>query len=176
MDQSGYRMKGASYSYLQARAEEARRFQRALKELWGLGRHETVVFQDETGFSLNTRLERGWAKRGQRLSIATTSCHYTRLNLSGWVAPLLGRRGMTSTVRGNREGFLEALRHLYRRLHGYTALCGPCTVAKGKARGRVPPYPSTVAFGPLASFPAQHEPEGKDLATDPLQGHDESLV
>jgi len=78
------------------------------------------VFQDETGFSLHPRLGRGWAKRGQRLRIATTRCHHTRLNLSGWVAPTLGRRGMISTVRGNREGFLEALRHLYRRLRGYT--------------------------------------------------------
>jgi len=79
-----------------------------------------VVFQDETGFSLHPRLGRGWAKRGRRLRIATTSCHHSRLNLSGWVAPLLGRRGMISTLRGNRQGFLEGLRHLYRRLRGYT--------------------------------------------------------
>jgi transposase len=79
-----------------------------------------VVFQDETGFSLHPRLGRGWAKRGQRLRIATTSYHHSRLNLSGWVAPLLGRRGMIATLRGNREGFLEGLRHLDRRLRGYT--------------------------------------------------------
>jgi len=79
-----------------------------------------VVFQDETGFSLHPRLGRGRAKRGQRLRIATTSCHQARLNLSGWVAPLLGRRGLISTARGNREGFLQGLRHLYRRLRGYT--------------------------------------------------------
>jgi transposase len=79
-----------------------------------------VVFQDETGFSLHPRLGRGWAQRGQRLRIATTSSHHSRLNLSGWVAPLLGRRGMISTVRGNRQGFLQALRHLYSRLRGYT--------------------------------------------------------
>lgn len=79
-----------------------------------------MVFQDETGFSLHPRLGRGWAKRGERLRIATTSCHHARLNLSGWVAPLLGRRGMISVARGNREGFLRTLQHLYARLRGYT--------------------------------------------------------
>ena len=78
------------------------------------------MFQDETGFSLHCRLGRGWAKRGQRLRIVNSSRHRTRLNLSGWVAPMLGRRGKISTVRGNREGFLESLRHLSRRLGGYT--------------------------------------------------------
>ena len=79
-----------------------------------------MVFQDETGFSLHPRLGRGWAKGGRRLRIATASGHHSRLNLSGWVAPLLGRHGMISTRRGNREGFLQGLRHLYRRLRGYT--------------------------------------------------------
>lgn len=37
MHQLGYRMKRASYSYLQARAEEARRFQRVLKKTPGPG-------------------------------------------------------------------------------------------------------------------------------------------
>jgi hypothetical protein len=50
------------------------------------------VFQDETGFSLHPRLGFGWARRGQRLRVPTTSQHNRRLNLSGWVAPLLGRR------------------------------------------------------------------------------------
>lgn len=63
---------------------------------------------------------RGWAKRGQRLRIPTTSQHRERLNLSGWVAPLVGRSGMVKTPRGNRAGFLRGLRHLYRRLRGYT--------------------------------------------------------
>ena len=63
---------------------------------------------------------RGWAKRGQRLRIPTTSQHRERLNLSGWVAPLLGRYGLVKTPRGNRAGFLVGLRHLYRRLRGYT--------------------------------------------------------
>jgi transposase len=79
-----------------------------------------VVFQDESGFTLHPRLGRGWAKRGQRLRVATTSCHRTRLNLSGWVAPQLGRRGLIPTARGDREGFLRALRHLYGRRRGYT--------------------------------------------------------
>jgi len=46
--------------------------------------------------------------------------HRERLNLSGWVVPLLGRYGMVRTPRGNREGFLIGLRHLYHRLRGYT--------------------------------------------------------
>jgi transposase len=63
---------------------------------------------------------RGWGKRGQRLRIPTTSQHRERLNLSGWVAPLLGRTGLIRTPRGNRAGFVVALRHLARRLRGYT--------------------------------------------------------
>lgn len=78
------------------------------------------MFQDETGFSLHPRLSRGWAKMGQRLRILTTSQHRERLNISGWVAPLLGRYGMIKTQRGDRQGFRNVLRHLYRRLKGYT--------------------------------------------------------
>jgi hypothetical protein len=77
-----------------------------------------VVFEDETGFTLHPRLGFGWARRGQRLRVPTTSQHHTRLNLSGWVAPLLGRHGMIRTEHGNREGFLDVLRDLYRRLRG----------------------------------------------------------
>jgi transposase len=78
------------------------------------------VFQDETGFSLHPRLSRGWGKIGQRLRILTTSQHRERLNISGWVAPLLGRYGMIKTQRGDRQGFLDVIRHLYRRLKGHT--------------------------------------------------------
>ncbi|MBI2848754.1 MAG: transposase [Chloroflexi bacterium] len=80
---------------------------------------ETIVFQDETGFSLHPRLGRGWAKRGQRLRVPTTSQHHERLNLSGWVAPLLGKKGLIRTDRGNREGFLKVLAHMLQRLSGY---------------------------------------------------------
>jgi len=79
-----------------------------------------VVFQDETGFTLHPRLGRGWARIGRRLRIPTTSQHQKRLNVSGWVAPLLGRYGMVQTERGDREGFLKILGCLYRRLRGYT--------------------------------------------------------
>lgn len=54
------------------------------------------------------------------MRIPTTSQHRERLNLSGWVAPVLGRYGMVRPPRGNRAGFLTTLRHLYRRLKGYT--------------------------------------------------------
>lgn len=79
-----------------------------------------MVFQDETGFTLHPRLGRGWARIGQRLRIPTTSPHQKRLNISGGVAPLLGRYGMVQTERGDREGFLKVLGQLYRRLRGYT--------------------------------------------------------
>ena len=62
----------------------------------------------------------GWAKQGQRLRVATTSQHRERLNISGWVAPVLGRYGKVRTEQGNTEGFLQVLRHLYRHLRGYT--------------------------------------------------------
>lgn len=81
---------------------------------------ETVVFQDETGFTLHPRLGRGWARIGQRLRVVTSSQHRQRLNISGWVAPLQGRYGLVRTERGDREGFLTVLKHLYRRLGGYT--------------------------------------------------------
>jgi len=79
-----------------------------------------VVFQDETGFTLHPRLGRGWAKRGEPYRVPTTSQHQQRLNLSGWVAPLLGRFAIIRTERGNREGFLQVLAHLCRRLREYT--------------------------------------------------------
>jgi transposase len=79
-----------------------------------------MVFEDETGFTLHPRLGMGWAKKGQRLRIPTTSQHHKRLNLFGWVAPLLGRKGLLRQPQGNREGFVNCLKHLYRRLKGYT--------------------------------------------------------
>ncbi len=94
-------------------------FKGSLKKLRNLKPNETVVFQDETGFSLHPRLGRGWAKRGQRLRVPTNSQHHERLNLSGWVAPLLGTKGLIRTARGNREGFLEVLTHILEGLKGY---------------------------------------------------------
>ena len=69
---------------------------------------------------MHPRLGRGWAKKGVRLKIPTNSQHHKRLNIFGWVAPLLGRVGMVRTANGNREGFLDCLNNLYRRLRGYT--------------------------------------------------------
>jgi transposase len=42
-----------------------------------------------------------------------------RLNVFGWVAPLLGRKGMIRVPNGNRDGFLQCLKHLYSRLKDY---------------------------------------------------------
>jgi hypothetical protein len=52
----------------------------------------------------------------------TTSQHQQRLNVSGWVAPLLGRIGIVQTERGNRDGFIEVLKHIYHRLKKHTIL------------------------------------------------------
>ena len=65
---------------------------------------------------MHPRLGRGWAKAGERLRILTASDHHQRLNVSGWVAPLLGRYGMIRTEKGDRQGFLKLLVHLYGRL------------------------------------------------------------
>jgi hypothetical protein len=48
-----------------------------------------------------------------------TSQHQKRLNVSGWVAPLVSCL-VIQTERGNREGFSKALQHLYSRLRGFT--------------------------------------------------------
>lgn len=82
--------------------------------------NETIVFQDETGFTLHPRLGRGWSKKGRRLKVLTTSQHQKRLNVSGWVAPLLGRNGMVRTEKGNSVGFLKVLKHLYQTLRHRT--------------------------------------------------------
>jgi len=77
------------------------------------------VFEDETGFTLHPRLGRGWGKVGQRLRVLTTSQHRKRLNVFGWVAPLLGKMAVLRSPEGNREGFLACLSQLYRRLQSY---------------------------------------------------------
>jgi len=77
------RMKRASYFYVQARSEDARRFRRLLEKLRNLKPGETIVFQDETVFSLHPRLGRGWAERGKPSKVPSTSQNRKRLNLSG---------------------------------------------------------------------------------------------
>lgn len=61
----------------------------------------------------------GWGKKGKRLRIPTTSQHRNRLNVFGWVAPLLGRKGLIRSPQGNRHGFIRCLKHLYQHLKGY---------------------------------------------------------
>jgi transposase len=68
---------------------------------------------------LHPRLGIGWGKKGKRLRIPTTSQHRNRLNVFGWVAPLLGRKGLIRFPQGNREGFIRCLKHLYQHLKGY---------------------------------------------------------
>lgn len=78
------------------------------------------MFEDETGFTLHPRVGRVWAKKGRRVCIPTTSHHSTRLNIFGWVAPLLGKSGLVKAPKGNRSGFLNCLKHLYCKMRGYT--------------------------------------------------------
>lgn len=78
------------------------------------------MFEDETGFTLHPRLGRVWAKKGERVRIPTTSHHSRRINIFGWVAPLLGRNGLVKMPKGNRDGFLSCLKHLYRTLKRHT--------------------------------------------------------
>jgi len=77
------------------------------------------VFEDETGFTTHPRLGMGWAKRGKRLKIPTTSIHNKRVNIFGWVAPLIGRAGIVRTDNGNRECFLKCLRDIRKKLRGF---------------------------------------------------------
>jgi len=78
-----------------------------------------VVFEDETGFTLHPRLGRGWAKRGKADRIPTKSQHKKRLNLAGWVTPILGRYSFVRIERADRIGFMKVRDNLYKRLRGY---------------------------------------------------------
>lgn len=62
---------------------------------------------------------RGWAQKGQRLRVPTTSQHRARLNLFGWVAPLSGKKGLIRAVQGNTDGFLAVLQHIWKKFPGY---------------------------------------------------------
>jgi len=61
---------------------------------------------------------RVWGRIGQRVRVPTTSQHRERLNVFGWVAPLLGRHGMIRVPKGNVDGFLQVLRAMRTRLRG----------------------------------------------------------
>ena len=119
MHRLGYRMKRASYVSLQARSEDAKRFRRSLKKLRNLKANEAIAFQDETGFNRHPRLGRRWTKRISPFKVPTTSEHGKRLDLSGLVVPLLGRRSVIRTRKGARHGFLKVLKHILHRLKGF---------------------------------------------------------
>jgi len=87
---------------LQAKAEDAEKFRRRLKKLRHLGPRDVLVFEDKTGFSKHPRLSRLWTPCGQRARIPTRNEHRQRLNVFGWVAPLLGRHGMMHLARAIR--------------------------------------------------------------------------
>ncbi len=64
--------------------------------------------------------DEGWAKKGNRLKITTTSQYRERLNLSRWVVSLLGSKGVIRTAKGNRERFLQVMQHMSKALCGYS--------------------------------------------------------
>lgn len=78
-----------------------------------------MVFEDETGFTTHPRLGFGWAKIGKRLKILTTSAHNKRINVFGWVAPLIGKCGILRTPKGNTKAFLKCLQNIRKKLRGY---------------------------------------------------------
>ena len=116
----GYRLTRAGYPYLQAKAEDAEKFRRRLKKLRHLGPRDVLVFEDKTGFSKHPRLSRLWTPCGQRARIPTRNEHRQRLNVFGWVAPLLGRHGMMHLAKRNTRAFLALLRRLRHSLRGKT--------------------------------------------------------
>jgi transposase len=108
----GYRLTRVGYPYLQAKAEDAEKFRRRLNKLRHLGPRDVLVFEDKTGFSKHPRLSRLWTPNEHR--------HRQRLNVFGWVAPLLGRHGMMHLAKGNTRAFLALLRRLRHSLRGKT--------------------------------------------------------
>ncbi len=65
------------------------------------------------------RLSRLWARRGERVRVPTGSEHRQRLNVFGWVAPLLGRHGMMMRLpKGNARAFVALVRRLRQSLRG----------------------------------------------------------
>jgi hypothetical protein len=77
-----------------------------------------LLFEDETGLSLDPKLGRVWGKRGTRSYIYTKRHHHKRLNLFGWVDPLHGWHGIMKAVRGNTDGFLKMLTRIISRFKG----------------------------------------------------------
>ncbi len=59
-----------------------------------------------------------WVKKGNQPYVDTRSQHQKRLNVFGWVNPVNGLHGMLKWVKGNTDGFLEALRQIKNRFKG----------------------------------------------------------
>lgn len=73
---------------------------------------------DEAGFSLHPRLGLVWVKKGEQPIVPTASCH-KRLNLIGWVAPLVGWHGFMQVEKGNTDSFILFLKYIHNRLKDY---------------------------------------------------------
>jgi transposase len=79
-----------------------------------------ILFEDETGFSLQPKLGRIWAKRGTKPYVYTRSQHRKRLNLFGWVEPVHGLHGMMKALKGDTTGFINLLKRIVVRFRDKT--------------------------------------------------------
>ena len=59
-----------------------------------------------------------WVKKGNQPYVDTRSQHQKRLNVFGWVNPVNGLHGMLKWVKGNTDGFLEAIKQIKNRFKG----------------------------------------------------------
>lgn len=83
----------------------------------------TLVFADETGFSLVSPLKRTWAPRGQTPTIRTSLAHNERLNLIGALGVTPGQRKLKLHLQSYRKPIsgdqvILFLKHLTRRISG----------------------------------------------------------
>jgi transposase len=83
----------------------------------------TLVFEDESGFSLVCPLKRTWAPRGQTPKVRTSLQHNQRINVIG--ALLITPAGRKIKLRAKRhevnltgEQIIDFLTHLLRRVRG----------------------------------------------------------
>ena len=59
-----------------------------------------------------------WVKKGKQPYVLTKSQHHKRLNVFGWVDPIVGKHGMVRQEKGNTNGFLIMLKKILCRYKG----------------------------------------------------------
>ncbi len=135
------------------------------------------MFEDETGFSKHPRLSRLWTPCGQRARIPTRSEHRQRLNVFGWVAPLLGRHGLMRLAKGNTPAFLALLRRLRQSLRGKTIhlYVDRAPWHRGRLVDQFLASHLDLYLNYLHSYQPGLNPPGTDLAPSPLRTHHQPL-